>query len=45
MAARRIAARNWMQNWETIGDNLSKAQMEFGRRLNHRFSRANDLSC
>jgi hypothetical protein len=30
MTARRIAARNGMQNWEIIADNLSKAGFSWG---------------
>ncbi len=30
MTARRIAARNGMQNWEIIADNLSKAGWSWG---------------
>jgi hypothetical protein len=30
MTARRIAARNKMQNWEIIADNLSKAGWSWG---------------
>ena len=45
MTARRIAARNRMQNWEIIADNLSKAGWSWGLHHSHRFQRANDLDC